>query len=82
MDSQIRLIATWITGDYGVLAICALIFLWAELAFLFFRRRIVPIVKGVNKAIVDISAFESEHGNGFKCISNANAHFRISFIYS
>ena len=71
MDAQFRLITSWITGDYGVFMVCAVIFLWAVVAFSFFRRRIVPVIKGVYQAIADVSSFNGaqEFAEGFEVLS-------------
>lgn len=60
MKEQFDLIANTITGGFGVLIICASILLWALIAFLFFKFRISPIVKGVDLALKDIAPFKGE----------------------
>lgn len=62
MDAQIGIIASWLTSNDGVLSICTAILLWVVFAFFSFRRRIGPIVKGVNLAIADISGLDGEQG--------------------
>ena len=60
MKEQFDFIANAITGNYGVFVICLSIFLWALFAFIVFRLRIRPVVKGVEQAIGDIQPLKNE----------------------
>ena len=60
MKEQLDFVANTITSNPGVLVICLSILLWALIAFVFFRFRISPVVKGVDQAINNVKPLKSE----------------------